>query len=68
MARLCDPDINMITIGECSSPEPAIRDMIIYYYVSHGLTRNQAFDAVVELLSKHDEICNNFINQRDAGA
>jgi hypothetical protein len=66
MARLCDPDINMITIGERSSPEPAIRDMIIYYYVSNGLTRNQAFDAMVELLSKHDEICNKFINQREA--
>jgi len=57
MARLCDPDINMITLSGCSSPEPAIRDMIVHYYISHGLSRNEAYDSMIELLSEHDAIC-----------
>lgn len=56
MARLCDPDINMITLDGCESPEPAIRDMVVAYYISGGLSRNKAFDAMIELLTKHDEL------------
>lgn len=57
MARLCDPDINMIVLDGCTRPEPAIKDMIVHYYVANGLTRSEAFDAMVELVSKHDDIC-----------
>lgn len=58
MARLCDPDINIIVLKGCTSPEPAIRDMIVHYYESHGFSMKEACDITTELLSEHNEICN----------
>lgn len=57
MPRLCDPDINMITLPGCNTPEPSIRDMIYQYYDRNGMGSQQSRLFTEQYIQAQDEIC-----------
>lgn len=57
MAKLCDPDIDMIKLSGQSGMEPSIRHMIYMYYFNHGPEPQRARELTEELIKQHDEIC-----------
>lgn len=57
MAKLCDPDINMITLPGCTTPEPSIRFMIFHYYKSHGVGHRESEVLADQYISEQDRIC-----------
>jgi len=64
MAKLCDPDIDMITLAGCNEPEPSIRHMIYMYYDRAGMGSQQSREFTEELLLKNDAICQNSLNPK----
>ena len=65
MAKLCDPDIDMVFLDGANSPEPSIREMIIHYYVTNDFGRLEAADMARELIEIHDHICKKALRLND---
>lgn len=65
MARLCDPDINMIMLPGCSSPEPSIRHMVYHYYDSHGMGSQKSKLLTEQYLAEQDAICQKSITPKE---
>ena len=57
MAKLCDPDINMIIMPGCVVPETSIREMVVDYYRRHGPWPDRADQYAAEYINANDEIC-----------
>jgi hypothetical protein len=57
MSKLCDPDINMIVLPGCKTPEPSIRQMIYHWYDSNGIGSEQSKLFTDQYLSEQNEIC-----------
>lgn len=64
MARLCDPDINMIKLRGCLTPEPSIRDMVYHYYSSCGMGSQQSKEFTEDYLAQQDAICQESFNNK----
>lgn len=65
MAKLCDPDINMIMLPGCKTPEPSIRHMVYHYYDSHGMGSQQSKLFTEQYLAEQDAICQKSITQKE---
>jgi len=63
MAKLVDPDINMICLDGHSSPEPSVRHMIEQYY-QRAFSPSHSRRLAAELIDKHTNICELSITAR----
>lgn len=56
MAKLCDPDIDMIVLPGCTSPEPSIRAIMVSYYAEF-LSETEAVQTTDDYINAQNEIC-----------
>ena len=66
MAKLLDPDIDIVIVRGSTTPEPSIRSMIKHYYQSHGCSRMDADSLARELIEKHNEIIDDWVKRQNA--
>ena len=64
MTKLCDPDINMIKLAGCSTPEPSIRHMIYQYYERSGMGSEQSKVFTDQYIDAQDVICQTAIAKK----